>query len=101
MNLYEFKEALESDATKENKDLKKQIEQLTAEKESLIIKIKNLEKDGLALTNRCWVIIGHPSHGALCYNCSLREIKCEHAISEMEILQKELRELSKKEDGGY
>ena len=61
MNLDEFREKMESDATKENEHLRSEV---------------NL--DYQALTNRCWVL----THGSMCCFCELREFRCPHAMND-------------------
>lgn len=88
MNLNEFCEAMASDATKENEELKQEIQSLNREIESLK---KRYHKDTVylrscydaqlenlkALANRCWVL----TRGTMCCFCRLDAFKCPHSIS--------------------
>lgn len=75
MSLEEFRNALSSDATVENENLKTELEKL---KKSSFDKIEDLQNDleqykewHKQLCNRCFV----QTHGALCIRC---KIECEH-----------------------
>jgi uncharacterized sporulation protein YeaH/YhbH (DUF444 family) len=76
MEFDQFKKAIESDAKKENEELKKTIQDLQKHVNQLTIKnkeIPNLEKDLRAMYNRCLVLTG----GIFCRNCELHSnFKC-------------------------
>lgn len=81
MNLEELRQAMASDAIKENEQLKietdllrKQLRDSKNKYESL----KNLlTRDCRVLTNRCWA----STLGSICCFCDLDAFKCPHAIS--------------------
>lgn len=88
MNLNEFREAMASDATKENEELRQEIQRLNRDIESLK---KRYHKDTTylrscyaaqleelrALANRCWAL----THGTMCCFCGLDVFKCPHSMS--------------------
>ena len=69
MNLEEFKKALSSDATEENKQLKKQLSELQKEYDSL-------KESCQALCNRCFAL----TKGVTCQFCML-DYPCPHMPS--------------------
>lgn len=66
MNIDEFRQKMESDATKENEHLRS-CEELK----------KLLTDDCQALANRCFVL----TKGSMCCFCELNEFRCPHAWS--------------------
>mgnify|MGYP006978916414 FL=1 len=94
MNLEELRQAMASDATKENEQLKietdllrKQLRDSKNKYESL----KNLlTRDCRVLSNRCWA----STLGCICCFCDLDAFKCPHAISDeqkMRIFEKQMK----------
>ena len=88
MNLNEFREAMASDATKENEELKQEIQSLNQEIKSLKKKYHgdteylhsccNAQLENLkALANRCWVL----TRGTMCCFCRLDAFKCPHSMN--------------------
>lgn len=82
MNINEFRQALESDATKENKELKEELTKLRKQynammKESNEIKEKLLD-DCRTLANRCYALAGFRKGDFMCFHCELREYRCKH-----------------------
>ena len=81
MNLYEFRKAMESDATVENERLKRNL--ADAEKsyrkmsEEYTDRIQRLNSDCRALVNRCFAL----THGAMCVFCELSDYQCPHGLS--------------------
>ena len=85
MNLDELRQAMASDATKENERLKHKVSIL---REQLYDSEKNYEVligDCLALANRCWVM----SRGTICWSCALSVFECPHARINLRKLKKE------------
>lgn len=82
MNLDEFRQALASDATKENKQLKSEInllrKQLHDSKNEYDTLKSSLIPDCESLANRCWVL----TRGTMCCFCNLGAFKCPHAMSD-------------------
>ena len=82
MNLDEFRQRMESDATKENDRLKRDIEDLEAKYNDMCKgyseKVSALNNDCQALANRCWVL----TQGSMCCFCELREFMCPHAMND-------------------
>lgn len=81
MDLSQFKEALSSEATVENENLKKELETL---KEESSEKIKDLEeeleyvkKQRAHLSNRCYVL----TKGMMCLNCNISYPDCKYALT--------------------
>lgn len=95
MNLHELREAMASDATKENQALKKK---LTFLRKQYNWEVNHLRsccnaqlKDLEALSNRCYA-----SHlGSLCAFCGLETYRCPHALSFNEQIQiaKEMKKM--------
>ena len=82
MNLDELRQAMASDATIENEQLKNEIkllrEQLHDTKSEYEKFKKYVTNDCRALANRCWTLTG----GTMCCFCALDEFKCPHAWSD-------------------
>ena len=82
MNLDEFREKMESDATKENDRLKRDLEDLEVKyddmRKAYFEKVSTLNNDCEALANRCWVL----TQGSMCCFCDLSEFKCQHAMND-------------------
>lgn len=100
MNLHELREAMASDATKENQALKKKLtflrEQYNREVNHLRSCCNAQLKDLEALSNRCYA-----SHlGSLCAFCSLETYRCPHALSVNEQIQiaKEMEKMMQTEE---
>lgn len=100
MNLNELREAMASDATKENAELKKKLKSLQKrydrETRELHEKIEALMDDCRALGNRCFVY----TRGATCMFCNLRSGSCEHTMSfgdTIKAIEKLRRECEKQE----
>lgn len=81
MNLNEFREAMASDATKENDELKQEIESLKKKYQGDTEHLRsccNAQLEELkALANRCWVL----TRGTMCCFCRLDAFKCPHSMS--------------------
>ena len=81
MNLYEFRKAMESDATVENERLKRDLADVEKRYhemfEDYMTRIQKLHSDCRALANRCFAL----THGELCLFCELSDYRCEHAMS--------------------
>ena len=81
MNLNEFREAMASDATKENEELKRDIESLKKryhEDTAYLHSYYDAQLEDLrALANRCWVL----TRGTMCCFCRLDAFRCPHSIS--------------------
>ena len=95
MNLEEFKKALSSDATEENKQLKKQLSELQKEYDKKLSNFKS-ENDSLkescrALCNRCFAL----TKGVTCQFCMLG-YPCPH-MPNFEEQVKAVQEYLKKE----
>ena len=81
MNLSEFREALSSEATIENENLKQELESL---KKSSSEKIKDLEeeleevkKHRTFLSNRCYAL----TKGSMCHYCDISYPDCKYAVT--------------------
>lgn len=87
MNLNELREAMASDATKENAELKKRLKSLRKKYDrdtrDLREEVKALREDCRALGNRCFVY----TNGGLCMFCVLKSGACEHMMSFGEIVK--------------
>lgn len=87
MNLNELREAMASDATKENASLKEKNARLHQMVQNLernyINDINSLKEDCQALGNRCFVL----THGAMCCFCELKRHQCSHALTALEKLE--------------
>lgn len=81
MDLNEFRQKMESDATKENEHLRSEInllrESLHDSKNYCEELKKLLTDDCQALANRCFVL----TKGSMCCFCELNEFRCPHAWS--------------------
>lgn len=80
MNLNELREAIASDATKENASLKEEnarLRQMVRNLENNYTDDTNALKDDCrALSNRCFAL----THGAMCCSCELNQYACSHAL---------------------
>ena len=94
MEFEQWKKALESDATIENKKLKERVKELEEENAKLKGEksrlIREYQADMKALTNRCFV----SNRGRLCVFCELKTEQCEHFLSDYERM-KRLKKLEK------
>lgn len=81
MNLAEFRNQMESDATFENERLKRDLADLEKKYNDMCKayseKVQDLNEDCRALTNRCFVL----TQGSMCCFCELREFRRPHAWS--------------------
>lgn len=81
MNLQELREAMSSDATKENEKLKNDLKSLKKRHENEVKKLNNscteLLDDCRALSNRCFAF----TKGSMCIWCELHKYHCPHALS--------------------
>lgn len=81
MNLDELRQAMASDATAENKNLKNEIEdlkrKLKEEQENHTHDKESLSNDCRYLANRCFAL----TKGAMCVFCELNSYNCSRAIS--------------------
>ena len=81
MNLDELRQAMASDATKENERLKREVnhlrEQLCESKNDYATFKNLLTHDCQALANRCWAL----TLGTMCCFCELDAFKCPHAMN--------------------
>ena len=81
MNLDEFRQKMESDATKENERLKRDLADLEKKYndmcEAYSEKVRALNDDCCVLANRCFVL----TRGSMCCFCELGDFKCPHAMS--------------------
>lgn len=81
MNLNEFREAMASDATKENEELKREIASLKEKYHKDTVHLRSCcgaqLEDLKALANRCWAL----THGTMCCFCGLNVFKCPHSMS--------------------
>lgn len=81
MNLNELREAMASDATKENEELKRDLASLEKryykDTEHLRSCCNAQLEDMKALANRCWVL----SRGELCFFCELNTYRCPHSMN--------------------
>ena len=81
MNLNELREAMASDATKKNKELKRELASLKKKYHKDTEHLRNCcnaqFKDMKVLVNRCWVL----SRGELCLFCELSTYRCPHRMN--------------------
>ena len=81
MNLDELREAMASDATKENEELKRELASLKKkyrkDTEHLRNRCAAQLEDIKALANRCWAL----TRGTMCCFCRLDVFKCPHSIN--------------------
>lgn len=88
MEFEQWKKALESDATIENKKLRERVKEL--EEENARLKNENLrlirdyQADMKGLTNRCFV----SNRGHLCVFCELKTKQCEHFLNDDERIKR-------------
>lgn len=82
MDLNEFRQKMESDATKENDRLKRDLADIEEKYDDMCKayseKISALNNDCQALANRCWVL----TQGSMCCFCELRKFECPHAMND-------------------
>lgn len=82
MNLDEFRQKMESDATKENERLRSEVkllrESLRDSKNYCEELKKSLTNDCQGLASRCFVL----TRGSMCCFCKLEEFRCPHAMSD-------------------
>lgn len=87
MNLNELREAMASDATKENASLKEEnarLRQMVRNLENNYTEDTNsLKEDCRALSNRCFAL----TRGTMCCFCELGQYKCTHALTGMEKIE--------------
>lgn len=100
MNLNELREAMASDATKENAELKQKLKKLQKryerETSKLYERIEALTTDCRALGNRCFVY----TRGGMCVFCNLHSGECDHMMSfdeTVKVAEKLRREYEKQE----
>lgn len=81
MNLDELRQAMASDATKENERLKREVnllrEQLRDSKNDYATFKSFMIHDCRALANRCYAL----TLGSMCCFCELNAFKCPHAMN--------------------
>lgn len=87
MNLNELREAMASDATKENASLKEEnarlrqmVGNLERDHRVACTNISALKEDCRALSNRCFAL----TRGLMCCFCELNQYVCPHALTDME-----------------
>lgn len=101
MNLNELREAMASDATKENEELKREITNLKEKYRKDTAHLRSCchaqLEDLKALANRCWAL----THGTMCCFCGLDVFRCPHSMSFDDKLReaKKLRKGSNNETG--
>ena len=85
MNIEEFRQALSSDATEENVQLKKQLSDLQTEYHEELLNLENenklLKDDCRALCERCYTL----TKGGICLICAI-EYPCPHMPGDDEII---------------
>lgn len=88
MNLNELREAMASDATKENASLKEENARLRQMVRYLTRNYTDdtnaLKEDCRALSNRCFAL----TRGAMCCFCELNQYVCPHALTDMEKVER-------------
>ena len=88
MEFEQWKKALESDATIENKKLIEKVKKLEEENAKLedenLRLLREYQADMKALTNRCFVL----SRGCLCVFCELKTEQCEHFLNDYERMKR-------------
>lgn len=81
MDLYELRQTMASDATKENEQLKNEVnllrERLNDSQNNHEEFKKRITHDCQGLANRCFVL----TRGAMCCFCELDTFNCPHAMS--------------------
>lgn len=97
MNLNELRNALASDATKENERLRTEInllrEHLRDARNDYEALKKFMTSDCITLANRCWTL----TRGTMCVFCELEAFKCPHAMSndqKIKVAKKMMKELN-------
>ncbi len=94
MNLDEFRQQMESNATKENEQLKHEVSILSnqlRDSRNYCEELRQLmNNDCRLLANRCWVL----THGSMCVFCNLSMFDCPHALNSDQIVEaaKKMRE---------
>ena len=94
MNLDEFRNAMASDAAKENEQLKHEVSVLRdqlRDSRNYCEELRQLmNNDCRLLANRCWVL----TRGSMCCFCNLSMFDCPHAWSNDQIVEaaKKMRE---------
>lgn len=87
MNLNELREAMASDATKENASLKEENARLRQMVRDLTRNYTDdtnaLKEDCRALSNRCFAL----THGCMCCFCEFNQYACSHALTEMKKIE--------------
>lgn len=88
MNLNELREAMASDATKENASLKEEnarLQQMVRNLENNYADDTNaLKEDCRALSNRCFAL----TRGTMCCFCELKQYRCSYALTDMEKIKR-------------
>lgn len=88
MNLNELREAMASDATKENASLKEENARLHKMVKDLRRNYTEdtnaLKEDCRALSNRCFAL----TRGKMCCFCELDQYKCLYALTDMEKIER-------------
>ena len=81
MNLDEFRNAMESNATVENERLKRDLADVEKHYRNMYeyytARIRKLNSDCRALANRCFAL----TQGTMCVFCELSDYRCKHAMS--------------------
>ena len=81
MNLNELREAMASDATKENASLKEEnarLRQMVKDlRRNYTLDTDALKEDCQALSNRCFAL----THGVMCCFCELSRYRCQHSLT--------------------
>ena len=94
MNLDEFRQQMESNATKENEQLKHEVSVLRdqlRDSRNYCEELRQLmNNDCRLLANRCWVL----TRGSMCIFCNLSMFDCPHAWHNDQIIEaaKKMRE---------
>lgn len=88
MNLNELREAMASDATKENARLKEENARLHQMVRDLTRNYTDdmnaLKEDCGALSNRCFAL----TRGTMCCFCEFKQYRCSHALTDMEKIKR-------------
>ncbi len=88
MNLNELREAMASDATKENASLKEEnarLRQMVKDlRRNYTLDTDALKEDCSALSNRCFAL----TRGTMCCFCELKQYRCSHALTDMEKIKR-------------
>lgn len=87
MNLDEFRQQMESNATKENEQLKHEVSVLRdqlRDSRNYCEELRHIMNDDCRfLANRCWVL----TRGSMCVFCNLSMFDCPHAWSNDRIVE--------------